>query len=132
MKTIASLTNPRQRHEWEMIFNKMYIQPVLTNLKKNIQAGMKSMFEDSNTGILYVTQQYSIYYVQVFRLCSSHTEHDPLLYMVYNESILSEDSEDAYLWSYRSRISLEHLAIELQPQQKQHPILTKFIEQVYV
>jgi hypothetical protein len=108
MKTIASLTNPRQRDEWEMIFNKMYIQPVLTNLKKNIQAGMKSMFEDSNT------------------------EHDPLLYMVYNESILSEDSEDAYLWSYRSRISLEHLAIELQPQQKQHPILTKFIEQVYV
>ena len=53
MKTIASLTNPRQRDEWEMIFNKMYIQPVLTNLEKNIQAGMKSMFEDSNTGILY-------------------------------------------------------------------------------
>ena len=62
----------------------------------------------------------------------SHTEHDPLLYMVYNESILSEDSEDAYLWLYRSQISLEHLTIELQAQQEKYPILSKFMEQVYV
>ena len=50
MKTIASLTNTRQRDEWEMLFNKMYIQPVLTNLEQNIQAGVKSVFEDSKTG----------------------------------------------------------------------------------
>ena len=61
----------------------------------------------------------------------SHTEHDPLLYTVYNESILSEDSEDAYLWLYRSQISLEHLSIELQSQQEKYPILSKFMEQVY-
>ena len=50
MKTIASLTNTKQREEWEKLFNKMYIQPALTNLEKNIQAGVKSVFDDSKTG----------------------------------------------------------------------------------
>ena len=49
--------------------------------------------------------------------------------MVYEQG---DASEDGYLWSYRSRITLEHLAIELQPHQQKYPILTKFVEQVRI
>lgn len=50
--------------------------------------------------------------------------------MVYDESDTFADG--AYLWSYRSRITFEHLAIELQPHQSKYHILTKFIEQVNI
>ena len=60
MKTIASLTTTKQREEWEKLFNKMYIQPVLTNLEKNIQAGVKSVFEDSKTGKQFLSDKNNI------------------------------------------------------------------------
>lgn len=51
LKSISTLTNPRQRDEWEKCFNKTYIQPVLTNLDKYIQMTMKGIMEDSEKGV---------------------------------------------------------------------------------
>lgn len=51
--------------------------------------------------------------------------------MVYDESDTFDDDGDAYLWSYRSRITFDHLAIQLQPHKEKYCILTKFIEQVH-
>lgn len=51
LKSISTLTNPKQRDEWEKCFNKTYIQPVLTNLDKYIQMTMKGIMEDSEKGV---------------------------------------------------------------------------------
>ena len=63
-------------------------------------------------------------------LCVFLPEHDPLLYMVYEHGSATDKSLEPYLWTYRSRITLEHLALLLQPQQDKYRILAEFLKQV--
>ena len=65
------------------------------------------------------------HYTLVFLL-----EHDPLLYMVYEHGSTTGKSLQPYLWTYRSHITLEHLALLLQPQQDECCILAEFLKQV--
>lgn len=128
LKSISTLTNPKQRDEWEKCFNKTYIQPVLSNLDKYIQMTMKGIMEDSEKGMYDLCKPFN----QLILHFYFHQEHNPLFYMVYDESDTFDDDGDAYLWSYRSRITFDHLAIQLQPHKEKYRILTKFIEQVHL
>ena len=59
---------------------------------------------------------------------------DHLLYLVYERIPVKEGSLNPHLWTYRSRITLEHLSHTLQQQgmRKRYPILYHFLQEVSV
>ena len=59
-------------------------------------------------------------------------DHDDLLYLVYERVRVSEDSLAPHLWTYRARITLEHLSQTLQQQSNtaKYPILLEFLKEV--
>ena len=56
------------------------------------------------------------------------SDRDRLFYMVYERVTVSPNTILPHLWSYRSRITLEHLSQTLSTQK--HPILNEFLKQV--
>lgn len=60
------------------------------------------------------------------------TEHDQLFYLMYEKVKVSEDNMEPHLWSYRQRISLEHLGQTLQEKKlkEKYPILHAFLQVV--
>ena len=60
-------------------------------------------------------------------------EHDQLFFLVYEQmELVNKSSIQPHLWTYRSRISLEHLAQTLQEKKmkEKHPILYEFLQAV--
>ena len=59
-------------------------------------------------------------------------EQDRLLYTVYEKSSVAEGSVNPHLWTYRSRITLEHLfqTLQAQDKRKECPILYHFLTEV--
>ena len=60
------------------------------------------------------------------------TEHDQLYYLVYEQAKVKENDIRPHLWSYRQRISLEHLGQTLQEKKlrEKYPILHEFLQMV--
>ena len=61
------------------------------------------------------------------------TEHDQLFFLVYERmELMNESSIRPHLWTYHSRITLEHLAQTLQEKKmkEKHPILYEFLQSV--
>ena len=56
------------------------------------------------------------------------SDHDPLYYLVYERTPVVKDSLEPHLWSYRPRITLEHLTRYMQQQKKKFPILEEFLK----
>ncbi len=56
-------------------------------------------------------------------------DHDQLFYLVYEKVQVNEDSMEPHLWSYRPRISLEHLGQTIQEKKLiKCPILHEFLQ----
>lgn len=64
-------------------------------------------------------------------LCNS-VDHDQLFYLVYEKVKVSEVNMEPHLWSYRQRISLEHLGQTLLEKKLKvkYPILHEFLQKV--
>ena len=62
----------------------------------------------------------------------SSLEQDQLFYLVYEKIRVTKGNLTPHLWTYRSRITLEHLNQTLQQQGKRdkYPILHHFLEKV--
>ena len=63
----------------------------------------------------------------------SSLEHDQLFFLVYEHmELMNQSSIQPHLWTYRSRITLEHLAQTLQEKKmkEKHPILYEFLQAV--
>lgn len=60
------------------------------------------------------------------------TDHDQLFYLVYEKVKVSEGNMEPHLWSYRQRISLEHLGQTLLEKKLKvkYPILYEFLQKV--
>ena len=60
------------------------------------------------------------------------TDHDQLFFLVYEKMAINSNSMEPHLWSYRQRISLEHLGQTLQEQKlkEKFPILHEFLQAV--
>ena len=61
------------------------------------------------------------------------SEHDRLFFLVYERvELVNQSSIQPHLWTYRSRITLEHLAQTLQERKmkERHPILYEFLQAV--
>ncbi len=56
-------------------------------------------------------------------------EHDQLFYLVYERVKVKEGNMEPHLWSYRQRISLEHLGQTLQEKKlkEKYPVLHDFL-----
>ena len=121
------------REQWETIFNKHYIQPVLGSLEQKVGLAIHMILGDDDQGwcnlVLPMHHQESIaiwYYLSIL-------EHDQLFYLVYERmELMNESSIQPHLWTYRSRITLEHLAQTLQEKKmkKDYPILHEFLQAV--
>ena len=57
-----------------------------------------------------------------------------MFYLLYERVSVSEDSLAPHLWTYRARITLEHLSQTLQQQSSRtkYPILIEFLKEVHV
>ena len=66
-----------------------------------------------------------MYEVEIFCL-----DRDRLFYTVYEKISVAPDAILPHLWSYRSRITLEHLFQALQAQKAICPILHEFLKEV--
>ena len=64
-------------------------------------------------------------------LCEQ-ADHDQLFYLVYEKVRYKEESLEPHLWTYRSRITLEHLRQTLQEEKmiEKYPILSEFLQAV--
>ncbi len=89
-----SLEAKNAREEWEKEFNVLYIQPVLEDLDNKVNQAMDLITKDDKQ------------------------EHDQLFYLVFERVKVSKDNMEPHLWSYRQRISLEHLRQTLQVEKK--------------
>lgn len=60
------------------------------------------------------------------------TEHDQLFYLVHEKVKVQEQNIEPHLWSYRQRISLEHLGQTIQGKnlKEKFPILHEFLQKV--
>ena len=61
-------------------------------------------------------------------ICS--LDRDRLFYTVYEKISVAPKAIVPHLWSYRSRVTLEHLFQTLQAQKKTCPILHDFLKEV--
>ena len=58
------------------------------------------------------------------------TDQDRLFYVIYEKVSVAPEAFLPHLWTYRSRITLEHLYQILQTQKDTYPILYEFLQQV--
>ena len=60
------------------------------------------------------------------------TEHDQLFYLVYEHVSVKRGSLEPHLWTYRQRISVEHIRQTLQEKKlrEKYPILHEFLQMV--
>ena len=67
--------------------------------------------------------------LSLFILCFT-VDHDQLFYLVYERVKVSDDNLEPHLWTYRSRITLEHLRQTLQEKsiRAEFPILHAFLQ----
>lgn len=63
---------------------------------------------------------------------NNYVDHDQLFYLVYEKVAYKEESLEPHLWTYRSRITLEHLRQTLQEERmkEKYPILSEFLQAV--
>ena len=65
-----------------------------------------------------------------FLLCLHNIDRDRLYYVVYEKKALTSETILPNLWTYRSRITLEHLLQMTKNQKKKCPILLEFLNEV--
>lgn len=66
----------------------------------------------------------------LYLLCYFNLEHDRLFYVVHEKVQLPPNEVQPHLWSFRSRITLEHLLQILHTRKETYAILNEFLEQV--
>ena len=61
-----------------------------------------------------------------------NADHDQLFFLVYEKVKYTEESLEPHLWTYRSRITLEHLRQSLHDKKlkETYPILHEFLQAV--
>lgn len=61
-----------------------------------------------------------------------NVDHDQLFFLVYEKVKYTQDNLEPHLWTYRSRITLEHLRQSLHDKKltKAYPILHEFLQAV--
>ena len=157
MPLYFSLLTANAREEWEKCFEQEYIQPVLSvsrgwkGAKDFIDWLLKFAITHTHTTQHTVARQadlwcYATYSqwkerrwvndtttIHLFTYLSC-TEQDQLLYTSYEKSSLISSSSSIlpHLWTYRSRITLEHLYQTLLSQKMKDkcPILVEFLKAV--
>lgn len=69
------------------------------------------------------------FFLLVFGL---YADHDQLFFLVYERVKVNSDSMGPHLWTYRQRVSLEHLGFTLQENKlkEKYPILHEFLHVV--
>ncbi|XP_077862842.1 E3 ubiquitin-protein ligase rnf213-alpha-like [Saccoglossus kowalevskii] len=112
-----NLKSKKSRANWEDIFTRSYISPVVENLARKLQAANHKVQNDKRLG------------------------NNPLLRLLYEVDPPSEKLtiESLYnvptVWRYRSRVTIEHLTHALQEntagRKKQFPILQEFLDKEY-
>ena len=53
IQTVNTLGTKEARQTWERVFNQHYIQPVLTNLDKNLAIAMDLVANDDQQGLFF-------------------------------------------------------------------------------
>ena len=74
-----------------------------------------------------------MYLVDLSVLLLCYVDHDQLFFLVYEKVKYMKDNLEPHLWTYRSRITLEHLRQSLHNTQKltkMYPILHEFLQAV--
>ena len=128
VQTVNVLGTKEARQGWERIFNQHYVQPVLTNLDQKLTKMMDLVVNDEQQG------SYSHFYApQLTSLVIVFTaDHDQLFYLAYEKVKYAKESLEPHLWTYRSRITLEHLRQSLHDKKmkQKYPILHEFLQAV--
>ena len=73
---------------------------------------------------MFVTNR-NIYYANVLL----YTESDELFQIVYEEDVKHKSDVEMHLWTYRPRITIDHMFHAVQ-QDKSQPLLLEFLEKV--
>ena len=73
---------------------------------------------------------YSSTRLSIVPLC--YVDHDQLFFLVYEKVKYTKDNLEPHLWTYRSRITLEHLRQSFHDKKlmKTYPILYEFLQAV--
>ena len=129
IQTVSSLDTKEARKEWESVFNQHYIQPVLSTLDENLTIAMDFVANDKEQGLMLTC---ATIVVHLEGTIHPHVDHDKLFYLVYEKMKCAEGSLEPHLWTYRSRITLEHLQQTLQEKRmkEKYPILHEFLQAV--
>lgn len=79
---------------------------------------------------IFLVQPYVIVVMIIFFF--SLAEHDQLFYLVHEKVKVKSESLGPHLWTYRQKISLEHLGLTLKEEKlkKAYPILHEFLVEV--
>ena len=118
------------REQWENIFNKCYIQAVLGSLEPKVGLAMQTILDDDDEGI---HSAWASKWWNCSGQCFFILEHDQLFFLAYERvDLMNQSSIQPHLWTYRSRITLEHLAQTLQEKKmkERYPILHEFLQAV--
>ena len=110
----------------------------LQQLEKQLQEATTLILEDRSEGQLHSDLLVADVYSQQTYACTCSLillqipEQDRLFYTVHEKSSIAEGSVIPHLWTYRSRISLEHLfqTLQAQDKRKECPILYQFLNEV--
>ncbi len=107
----------------------------MQKLDHSVGTAMQSILNDDKQGMGRLQR------LQCLLLHMCHIEgfvllvdHDRLFLAVYEHVKVVDSGIEPHLWTYRSRITLEHLALTLERKNftKKHPILHEFLQQVCV
>ena len=94
---------------------------------------MQQILDDDDQGKICVVHIVRSILDLLLMSVSFPSEHDRLFFLVYERvELMNQSSIQPHLWTYRSRITLEHLAQTLQEKKmkERHPILYEFLQAV--
>ena len=114
------------REKWECEFVKYYIQPLLSHLDLNLDAARELVVTDSTQGRTIVIKSSN-------QLCMCmNAGQDRLLQIIYEKNKVNKINLEPHLWSYRQRVSLEHLGVTIQDKRlkEKYPVLHEFLSVV--
>jgi hypothetical protein len=105
INTGANLTTKDDRMRWEESFMKACIKPVLNNLEGSLQEAVNIQLNDKRE------------------------DNDRLFFTIHERVSVDPNDVLPHLWTYRSRVSLEHLSHTLQIEKSSYPILHEFLKE---
>ena len=105
----------------------------MASLEQKVGIAMQSILDDDDQGTINVVHIIISGLEGLLRSVSFPSEHDRLFFLVYERvELMNQSSIQPHLWTYRSRITLDHLAQTLQEKKmkEKHPVLYEFLQAV--